>query len=95
MNCTLIDYVMEPGRNDRILSRKEWIDLHDLAWGPMRVVQTWPICDVNGYRFHTNSWSEGRKTDNSGVSVKGTAESIDETIYYGILQEIIQLEYPG
>ena len=54
----------------------------------MRLVKSWAICDVNGYKFHTNSWSEGRKTYNAGVCVKGSADSIDEITYYGILQEI-------
>ena len=50
---------------------------------------------MNGYRFHTNSWSEGRKTYNAGVTVRGNAHDEDGVDYYGILQEIMELQYPG
>ncbi|XP_049403003.1 uncharacterized protein LOC125866713 [Solanum stenotomum] len=44
---------------------------------------------INGYKFHTEEWSKGKKTNNSGVWVKGEGD-ID---YYGVLQEIIELDY--
>ncbi|WMV09053.1 hypothetical protein MTR67_002438 [Solanum verrucosum] len=44
---------------------------------------------INGYTFHTEEWSKGKKTNNSGVWVKGEGD-ID---YYGVLQEIIEFEY--
>ncbi|KAK6773754.1 hypothetical protein RDI58_028992 [Solanum bulbocastanum] len=44
---------------------------------------------INGYKFHTEEWSKGKKTNNSGVWVKGEGD-ID---YYGVLYKIIELEY--
>ncbi|PKU64702.1 hypothetical protein MA16_Dca017644 [Dendrobium catenatum] len=61
----------------------------------MRKVKTWPIYIVNGFRFHTKSWSEGRKTENCGVCVRGNTHEEDECDYYGILNEVLDLEYPG
>lgn len=69
--------------------------IHDIAWGPLSIVHTWPIYFVNGYKFHTTSWSEGKSTANNGVSVKGTDYGQCEYDYYGKLDEIVQLEYPG
>ena len=70
--------------------------LHDLAYGPSRKVKTWPIYFVNGYKFHISSHSEGKKTNNSGVCVKGTGNiNIGEDDFYGILKEVLEIEYPG
>ncbi|PKU60458.1 hypothetical protein MA16_Dca024891 [Dendrobium catenatum] len=69
--------------------------LQALAWGPMQKVKTWSIYIVNGFRFHTKSWSEGRKTENCGVCVRGNTHEEDECDYYGILNEVFDLEYPG
>lgn len=49
---------------------------------------------MNGYRFHTKSWSEGKKMDNSGVHVKGVTEG-GEDDFYGIIQRIYELDYCG
>ncbi|PKU79674.1 hypothetical protein MA16_Dca027481 [Dendrobium catenatum] len=61
----------------------------------MRKVKTWPIYIVNGFRFHTKSWSEGRKTENCGVCVSGNTHEEDECDYYDILNEVLDLEYTG
>jgi hypothetical protein len=50
--------------------------------------------DVNGYRFHTKSHEQSRanrRTTNSGVCSTGT----DGKDYYGIVEEICQLTFPG
>ena len=39
---------------------------------------------VNGYKFHTYEWGRGKKTDNSGVCVKGDAGG-GQGDWYGIL----------
>ena len=44
---------------------------------------------INGYKFHREEWSKGKKTNNSGVWVKGEGD----INYYVVLQEIIELEY--
>jgi len=47
---------------------------------------------VNGYKFHTNAWSKGEKTINSGVHVKGLIEGGEDN-FYGIIHKIYELEY--
>ena len=47
---------------------------------------------MNGYKFHTNDWSKGKKTLNSGVYVKGLTEG-GEDDFYGIIHNIYELEY--
>ena len=69
--------------------------LQDIAWGPKRSVQTWPIYFVNGYKFHIEAWSHHKSTINCGVCIKGTDYGQSESDYYGILKEVIQLEYVG
>ena len=51
--------------------------------------------DVNGFRFHTESYGINRKTKNYGVCVEGENWDGTSNDYFGILEEIIQLEYNG
>ncbi|PWA86375.1 transposon, En/Spm-like, Transposase-associated domain protein [Artemisia annua] len=48
---------------------------------------------INGYKFHTQTAYDGRVTQNSGVCVKGAFSYQDESDYYGLLDEIIEVEY--
>ncbi|XP_059301757.1 uncharacterized protein LOC132053662 [Lycium ferocissimum] len=60
---------------------------------------------INGYRFHTKSRDAPRKTQNSGVTLAKNNDSfassrdqnpIDgEVIYYGVIQDIIEIDYYG
>lgn len=65
-----------------------------LSWGPKSKVASWHKYFVNGYKFHTKSWSDGKKTINCGVHVKGITEG-GEDDFYGIVQHIFELEYSG
>jgi hypothetical protein len=47
---------------------------------------------VNGYKFCTQSWSEGKKTYNSGVYVKGVTEG-GEDDFYGVIKHVYELFY--
>lgn len=49
---------------------------------------------VNGYRFHTESREIDRKTQDSGIVVKGE-HGEDIIDYYGIVQEVLEVEYLG
>jgi len=58
----------------------------------MRCVKEWHTYFVNGYKFHTNAWSNGKKTINCGVYVKGLTEGGYDD-FYGIIHKIYELEY--
>ncbi|KAM3238413.1 hypothetical protein P3L10_013444 [Capsicum annuum] len=60
----------------------------------LRKAKSWPIYFVNGYKFHTSSWGEGKSTYNSGVCVSGIGQDGITSEYYGVLKEIIKLEWP-
>ncbi|OMO89812.1 hypothetical protein COLO4_19578 [Corchorus olitorius] len=62
--------------------------LKSLAWGPAKQVTTWSACFINGYNFHTLQHGAGKATMNSGVCVRSSSGD-----FYGVLDEIIQLEY--
>ncbi|KAF7800959.1 uncharacterized protein G2W53_044548 [Senna tora] len=49
---------------------------------------------VNGYRFHTQDRALRRKTQNSGVLVKGDVSDTEKE-YYGVLEDVYELSYVG
>ncbi|XP_072078840.1 uncharacterized protein [Arachis hypogaea] len=68
--------------------------LQSLSWGPSNKATSYPIYKVNGYTFHTLARSKGRKTDNTGVSVKGDIGN-GKSDWFGVLEDILELEYTG
>ena len=70
----------------------EQIHLRSLSVGPRQRVNEWHTYFVNGYKFHTKIWSEGKKTVNSGVVVKGVTEG-GEDDFYGVITHIYELVY--
>ncbi|CAI0551563.1 unnamed protein product, partial [Linum tenue] len=69
-------------------------DLHDLASGPIMRYKKYTGYIVNGYRFHTLTREQSRKSQNSGVLSRGD-DSSPQKEYYGILEEVWELEYIG
>ena len=69
--------------------------LKDVAEGPLKYVQSYKICYVNGYKFHSTAHATRKAADNSGVCVKSAEDSLDEDDFYGCLEDIIELEYPA
>ncbi|KAH0660953.1 hypothetical protein KY289_029701 [Solanum tuberosum] len=67
--------------------------MKDLAEGPLHKVQPFNGYVVNGYKFHTEEYGSNKSTMNSGICIKGSSHSANEIDYYGILTEILQLEY--
>ncbi|XP_020082508.1 uncharacterized protein LOC109706120 [Ananas comosus] len=63
-----------------------------LGRGPNKVARRLSGFIINGFRYHTISREENRKTQNSGVV--NTSE-IDGVNYYGRLRDIIELNYYG
>ncbi|KAK1393458.1 DUF4216 domain-containing protein [Heracleum sosnowskyi] len=68
--------------------------VQDLASGPLRSVRSVPIYYVNGYKFHTRTYRATKSTFNSGVCIKGSNYSESSNDYFGILDEILIIEYP-
>ena len=66
--------------------------LKDLSYGPMSYIKEWHTYFVNGYKFHTQAWTEGKKMINSRVHVKGLTEGAAND-FYGDIQHIYELEY--
>ncbi|KAG7533210.1 Transposon En/Spm-like [Arabidopsis thaliana x Arabidopsis arenosa] len=72
-----------------------------LAFGPRHIAQTYKGFVINGHRFHTDDMK--RKTQNSGVtyeafsmcrsSAKDTRLQADIVTYFGVIKEIILLDY--
>ena len=71
------------------------LHLYHSAQLPLRKVTTWSAFRVNGFLFQTQKRCEGKKSYNCGVCVKGSGEGGFEDDYYGILQEVIRVEYLG
>jgi len=72
-----------------------------LAFGPRNIAHTYKGFVVNGYRYHTDDMQ--RKTQNNGVayeafsicraSAKDSRQQADLVTYYGVIKEIILLDY--
>ncbi|KAG6529930.1 hypothetical protein ZIOFF_012147 [Zingiber officinale] len=80
-------------------------DLKSLARGPNFIGIRYEKFLSNGFRFHTKEVERKRKTQNCGVIVRATTSSYSsirdqnpissELDYYGILQNVIELDYEG
>ncbi|KAG6478970.1 hypothetical protein ZIOFF_062419 [Zingiber officinale] len=80
-------------------------DLKSLARDPNFIGIQYEKFLSNGYRFHTKEVERKRKTHNCGVIVRATTSSYSsirdqnpissELDYYGILQNVIELDYEG
>ncbi|KAF0912255.1 hypothetical protein E2562_013207, partial [Oryza meyeriana var. granulata] len=74
-----------------------------LANKPYRVACKYNSYAINGYKFQTESSNKGKSTQNFGVAVVASTSSfssaqdnnpvIGEVTYYGIIKEIIELNY--
>jgi len=75
--------------------------LRRIALGPRLIAQTYKGFIVNGHRFHTDDVK--RKTQNSGVtyeafsmrrsSARDSRHQADIVTYYGVIKEILLLDY--
>jgi len=50
---------------------------------------TWTAYRVNGFKFHAEARSVGKKAYNYGVGVYGTGKGNIENDYFGILKDIV------
>jgi hypothetical protein len=67
--------------------------LMNLFVGPKSNVKQFHTYFVNGYKFHTQSWTEGKETKNSGVCVKSVTENGEGDDFYGVIENIFEVEY--
>ncbi|KAK8992177.1 hypothetical protein V6N11_048272 [Hibiscus sabdariffa] len=80
-------------------------DVKWLCQGPNRIVKRYSGFLINGFKFHTKTRERLRKTHNCGVVVTSSTTSYasardnclveGDVEYYGILTDIIELEYYG
>ncbi|KAH0757703.1 hypothetical protein KY290_021196 [Solanum tuberosum] len=66
-----------------------------LAEGPRRSVKPYTGYNVNGFKFHTKSCSSSRSSNNNNICIKVTNYNADDYDYYGVLTDILELEYKG
>lgn len=67
--------------------------MKELSFGPNHQVVPYRGCFSNGYRFHGITVGEGLSTNNCGVVVRGSCYGEDQLDYYGILKEVLEVEY--
>ena len=63
-------------------------ELEILSRGPQQIV-VYQQCNVNGVRFTCEQRDDNRKTKNSGVMIVA-----DGVSYYGVLLQVVELNYP-
>ncbi|GKD95762.1 hypothetical protein Tco_1379659, partial [Tanacetum coccineum] len=71
------------------------LHLKGLARGLLRHAWSHKGYFINGFKFHTEKYGEGRVTHNSGVFVKGACYNEAECDFYGLLEEVIEVAYRG
>ncbi|XP_049387467.1 uncharacterized protein LOC125851762 [Solanum stenotomum] len=79
--------------------------LRQLTKGPNTAAKRYTTYFINGYRFHTMKRDSQGKTQNYEVTLSATTDSfasardqnpIDgEVVYYGVIQDIIEIDYWG
>ncbi|XP_023731489.2 uncharacterized protein LOC111879256 [Lactuca sativa] len=67
--------------------------LEPLANGPSNNARSYNGYFVNGYKFHTQEYGKGRATNNYGLCVRGEIYNGEESDYYGLLDEILEINY--
>ncbi|WMV57812.1 hypothetical protein MTR67_051197 [Solanum verrucosum] len=100
LNCPevqpFLDYFVSQYGHDQVFpSFITWYTNWDISWGPI-TVHTMSQYNVKGFKFVIEKYSKNKKTNNSGVWVKGDDGNQNENVdYFGVLQEILELEYSG
>lgn len=71
-------------------------DLLALSRGPTSYVLRYNGYIVNGYRFHVEDHDRNLRTQNCGVVVVGENDNQSENIdYYGVLTDVLELQFMG
>ena len=64
-----------------------------LARGPSTTILKFQGYNINGYTFYTRSQDKKSTNQNSGVRIDATDTSGRKNSYYGVIEEIWELEY--
>lgn len=67
--------------------------MKDPGEGPLHKVQPFNGYVLNGYKFHIEEYNSNKSTMRSGICINVSSHSANEIDYYGILTEILELEY--
>lgn len=78
-------------------------EIQILANEPFMIATTYNSYAINGFKFHTSSYDEGRPVQGSGIALIAQTSCFENgnnvepvmrnKIYYGIIKEIIELNY--
>ncbi|CAK8567794.1 unnamed protein product [Lathyrus sativus] len=75
-----------------VTSTQEILHLRNLSEDLIQSANKWHTYFVNGYKFHTETWTEGKKTINSSVFVKGVTDGGEDN-FYGFVKHIYKSVY--
>ena len=64
-----------------------------LARGPSTTILKFQGYDINGYTFYTRAQDKKSTNQNSGVRIDATDSNGNKNSYYGVIEEIWELEY--
>lgn len=91
-------WLKEKVEGDQVPDYIRWLSL-----GPCNVARRYMGYFINGYKFYTRERDAKCKTQNSGVTLIALTSSfastkdhnpvLDKVAYYGVIQEIIELDY--
>jgi hypothetical protein len=82
---------------DRLSSSSSCPDkrLRQLAACPFFTITTYQGYDINGYTFYTIEQDQKSMYQNSAIRVDAFDTNMQKTVYYGQIEEIWELTYPG
>ena len=67
--------------------------LKRLAQGPSGTILTFQGYEINGYTFYTRAQDKKSTNQNSGVRIDATDNNGNKDTYYGIIEEIWEMDY--
>ncbi|XVE92707.1 hypothetical protein REPUB_Repub01dG0122800 [Reevesia pubescens] len=80
-----------------VSSNKDQLDsrIVEISYGPSCMARFYKGYFVNGFKFDTYQYGQNLQTMNYGICVKGSCFNDYDYDYYGILVDIVELEYVG
>ncbi|GMY20214.1 ATP-dependent RNA helicase drs1-like [Fagus crenata] len=66
--------------------------MRSLTWGPDKRAHYYLCYNVNGFRFRTKRRDVGKRTQNSGIMVRGEHQN-GNVPFYGLVTDIVELHY--